>query len=392
MSSTSTTTIAGESLHLTKEKRNYPTHNIKTIDGQHEIRDKLPALDSDHLGLGLDNNQSSLLLVTMGRSGSTFTSAIISHHEDVFYTSEPLHAVGKDIYSEVISLETTQKAQDAVDAFLTCDFRKMDSNLFRSKLFLNSKSTENIYKCLQSQKSSSYDYVACFITLMHQCSQKRLHFVKTIRYRLEWVRGAMRRNPKLKVLFLVRDFRATLYSQAATFETFNMTIDGERRARLICASLETNARELETLLKLYRGRIRVIRYEDGCLNPVAYAKNIYSFAGLQFSKATEAYIKSITQSKKSEKFVSDKFKVERSNAVETMNKWRHFANFNLVQKIDRVCAKADVIFGYKPVKSAKQLQSNNFSLIKNPNLSKGLYHFVTNRLQRDISRNSENES
>ncbi|GFO30759.1 sulfotransferase [Plakobranchus ocellatus] len=55
----------------------------------------------------LDNstvrNKSSLLVVTMGRSGSTFTSAIISHHKDVFYTSEPLHAVGKDIYNEEIS-------------------------------------------------------------------------------------------------------------------------------------------------------------------------------------------------------------------------------------------------------------------------------------------------
>ena len=84
-------------------KRERDTKSIEDHQRQDiNIRPKLATL-SDPLTPDHSINWTSLLLVTMGRSGSTFTSAIISHHEDVFYTSEPLHDVGKDIYNEVIS-------------------------------------------------------------------------------------------------------------------------------------------------------------------------------------------------------------------------------------------------------------------------------------------------
>ncbi|GFO30758.1 carbohydrate sulfotransferase 3-like [Plakobranchus ocellatus] len=230
---------------------------------------------------------------------------------------------------------------------------------------------------LSLQKKNSYDYVACFIAMWRQCSQKRLRFVKTIRYRLEWVRSAMQRDHSLKVLYLVRDFRATLYSQSATFETFNITVEGESQAKAMCATVEDDAREIQMLSQLFPGRIHVLRYGDGCLHPVNYARNIYAFAGLEFSEAIELFVKSITQSKKSQQVVSDKYKVERTDAVRTMNKWRLSSNFELVQKIDTLCAKADAIFGYKPVSSARQLYSMKFSLVSDPKLSEDLYQSVS---------------
>ena len=172
---------------------------------------------------------------------------------------------------------------------------------------------------------------------------------------------------------LFRDFRATLYSQAAAFETFNMTTDGEKRAKVMCATMESEAKELKVLARRFPGRIQLIRYEDGCVRPLDYARSIYTFAGLRFGQATEMYIKGITRSKKSQKVVSDKFKVERSDAIQTMNKWRRSATFEFVQKMDVFCGAADEIFGYKPARTISQLKTMQFSLVKNPKLPKGLY-------------------
>ncbi|RUS87253.1 hypothetical protein EGW08_005005, partial [Elysia chlorotica] len=359
------TTYSAETVQertLSSEEQKHLEHIQRDLTQNANSHQKLNRQD-------VSRNRTSLLLVTSGRSGSTFTSAIISHHEDVFYTSEPLHHIGNDIYNEVVSPGTTQKAKDVVEAFLTCDFRKMDTQLFRSELFLNSKSTENIYNCLRNRVSAQECRLAKY-TLFYWvlfCFSHSCTYFFSCFYSCCIVAS---------FFFLLRDFRATLYSQAAAFKTFNMTTEGGSRAKALCASLESNARELESLLRLFPERIRVIRYEDGCLNPVSYARSIYTFAGLQFSQDTETYIKSITKSKKSQKIVSDQFKVERSDALETMNKWRSFADFGLVQKIDRVCMKADAIFGYKTVKTSVQLLSNTYSLVTKPKLPKGIYQFV----------------
>lgn len=351
--------------------RNRAAMNPRTIHSYDE-RKSMGSSGFGYLGMSFQSNQSSLLLVTMGRTGSTFTSAIISHHQDVFFTNEPLHGEEKDIYYDDISSKTKQNALDAVDAFLSCDFRKFDAKLLRSELFQNSKSTQDVYQCLH-QKKSAYDYIACFISMMHRCAEKRLHFVKSIRYRGEWVKGALERNPHLKILFLVRDFRATLYSQSATFRTFQMSTEGEARAKTMCTVLERESRELQLLHRLYPGRIKIIRYEDGCMDPMAYAKSIYSFAGLRFSESTEIYVKNLTHSKKSEKVLLGSYEIERSDPVRAMNKWRLKADFDLIQKIDRVCKKAYAIFGYNSVETVKQLQSNSFLLVNNPKLPKSLY-------------------
>ncbi|XP_012940443.1 carbohydrate sulfotransferase 1 isoform X2 [Aplysia californica] len=312
--------------------------------------------------------KKQILLITYGRSGSTFTSAIISHPNSVFYTAEPLHRMPDSygIYDRPLPERTRLKALDMIRAFLECDFRAIDPQTYSSIMFLSSNSTYDFKRCIENQKKAGVSYVGCFLHMWDLCTASNVTYVKTIRVRMWWAAWFLDRMPNLKVLFLIRDPRATLYSQAANFQNFDPNKSAAPKSKEFCDEVRGDVSSFQNLSSLYPGRLMAIRYEDGAVEPMRFAKNIYKFLGNEFDRDMEEFVTRIVSSSKSgKKLEENSYGYEKKNSTATMNRWRKKAEFKTVQAFDESCKDLYPLFGYRQIDSDELLKSDS-SLLTSP--------------------------
>ncbi|BFZ25989.1 hypothetical protein BsWGS_29028 [Bradybaena similaris] len=300
--------------------------------------------------------RQQLLLVTYGRTGSSFTSAIISHDPGVFHIFEPLHTVINSVFDTNIPEQVKQKAFRIMDAFLQCDFRGFEPSLFEDYLFASSSSTRSLYNCIKNKTLVGTAHVACFLSTWDACRSHNLTLIKTIRFRPEWAEYFLTRYPNLKILYLVRDFRAVVYSQARNFKTFTRRGQLAENANIVCQQAKQDFQIFYQLNAKFPGRVKGIRYEHGCLDPVDYARTIYKFVGLNFNNNTKQYIHQITTSNLTTG-IADPYSVVRHDAIQAMNNWRRSADFKTVKRIDKLCKDVYSLFGYRAVWTEQDLFS-----------------------------------
>ncbi|CAG5136066.1 unnamed protein product, partial [Candidula unifasciata] len=304
--------------------------------------------------------KKQILLVTYGRSGSTFTSALINRHKDVFFVFEPLFVLEKSI-----SLDTKENDSMAiVKAFMECNIPTEYSFALDNYLYRNSDTTRNFYRCMASLKKGAF-HVSCFLQLLDACRRQRVTFVKTIRFQVKWAEALLARNPNFKLLYLVRDPRATLFSQARVFRNFNWNTQVFNISQQHCTNLQLDLQDAERLYHLYPGQVKGIRYEHGATDPLTYTRDIYKFIDLPFDNDLVEYITNITKAPIDSPKVNSSYSVLRHNSTQTMNRWRFMVGFNSVREVDQACGHLYSKLGYRTVASQKHLVSES-SLVISP--------------------------
>ncbi|BFZ05997.1 hypothetical protein BsWGS_09037 [Bradybaena similaris] len=295
--------------------------------------------------------KKQILLVTYGRSGSTFTSALIKQQEGVFFVYEPLYALNTSV-----SRPNNEKGSMAiVKAFLNCDFTAQYAFVLLNRNHINNSTASKWFRCMQSSVNDTAMF--CFLKMQAECRSKQVTLIKTIRFQVKWAESLLAGNPHFKLLFLVRDPRPTLFSQARVFGNFNKNTQMYTTAQQHCSRLALDLQDAERLHKLYPGQVKGIRYEHGATDTLSYAKDIYNFLGLSFDNALVSYIKNITAAHLDNPKVNRTYGVFRHNSTQTMNNWRFKASFNSVQEVDKACAHLYSKLGYQTVLSQTQLQS-----------------------------------
>jgi len=105
----------------------------------------------------------------------------------------------------------------ALEGWLTCNFTHVYADSFRDTQFLNfSRKTAPLAECL---KESSYLppfrlLQTCVDKLQTLCKNSSLHIIKTIRTPAPMARLLSKHIKDLKVIYLVRDPRSVVWSQA----------------------------------------------------------------------------------------------------------------------------------------------------------------------------------
>ncbi|XP_059149649.1 carbohydrate sulfotransferase 1-like [Physella acuta] len=310
--------------------------------------------------------QHQVLLMTYGRSGSSFTSALISHHPDVFFTFEPLFEFvrqfkGQDKYF-INDRELESRA--IINAFLNCKFQLEDISAFNNILHQNTGAIKELFLCLRDQKDGAL-HLACFLNFLKSCQNHKTTFVKTIRFRAKWAEWFLENSPNFKLLFLVRDPRATLYSQSQVFRDFDWKTEVHNVSTGHCKVLEEDLSQAERLSALYPGRVKAIRYEEGAMDPYNYTRRIYDFLGLDLNEAVLDYIRNITNSTADVKQTQKAYSIVKNNSTLAMNRWRYGAGFASVNVTDRNCGHLYSKLGYKFVRSQRDLESDR-SLVDRP--------------------------
>lgn len=147
-----------------------------------------------------------------------------------------------------------------------------------------------------------------------------------------------------------------MYSQARHFKRVTRVSQIAEKANIVCQQARKDFHIFYQLNAKFPGRVKGIRYEHGCLDPIDYARTIYKFVGLDFNNTTRQYIKQITKSNITRGSV-DPYSVVRHDAIQAMNNWRRRADFKTVKRIDKLCKDVYSLFGYRAVWTEQDLFS-----------------------------------
>ena len=149
-----------------------------------------------------------------------------------------------------------------------------------------------------------------------------------------------------------------LYSQSERLNLlfFPDTPRLHTRSRLHCAALRDDISALARLSRQFPSRLLALRYEDGALDPLAYARRIYRFIGLDLTEDIENYVSFLTSTAPADG--NTDFSIFRKNPLEASQKWRHSASFEGVSVVDSFCGDLYQEVGYQQMMTEEELKSN----------------------------------
>ncbi|KAH9492610.1 hypothetical protein Btru_024053 [Bulinus truncatus] len=342
--------------------------SVKSVDTSGHVQDSL-ARQTSHNGTTSDfkwdpDSRRQIILVTYGRSGSSLTTDIIHQSAQVYTYFEPLHDLAKSFQSQqekyknknhkylpLLSIpDYMSRAQSIVVKLMTCDYQQLPP-LASTTIHMKLYDSAEMYACIKRTKKTSLQ-VRCLQEGQKKCLQKKIHFLKLIRFTTESVGQLMSSYPCLKMLYLIRDPRGTFFSKKRAFNNMssNTTFEADRFCRRV-------AKDLEHALKLrekYPDRVGVVRYEDIADLPQASYKRMFEFLELNFTESIAEYIHNKTQTG-----VKDKggiYSTSKGNSSVASYAWRSKINYEDATAFDEHCRDVYYRLGYLPVNSKKELK------------------------------------
>ncbi|XP_025089634.1 carbohydrate sulfotransferase 3-like isoform X1 [Pomacea canaliculata] len=350
-------------------------------------------------------NKRQIIVLSYGRSGSSFTADIVIQDPRTFFVFEPLYRViirytgsdqlhdvsivGNDKFApkpnekgELVNPEpyaiegSPTYANYSVEAtqilrfFLTCQFEYLKADDLLNFMFLNRNNTIEFYKCFRDfPKNEAYfpKYLGCLWKFKELCLSKEIQVAKVIRFPARILRPLMEEFPKLKVLYLVRDPRGTLSSEMTILKTYEKTGIKEA-AETFCGMVNDDAENIRLLSESYPDRIRTIRYETIARDAVAAARRMYDFLELSFTPKIEGYIRKITSAKKD----GHNFSTSRKDSWAAANKWRTLSSYKNVRAVDSACEDVYDAVGFVKVPRESYLRDINTSLASRESLMENI--------------------
>jgi len=303
-----------------------------------------------------------VLLVTNARSGSSFSSALIAAHPQVFYYFEPLFPLMKlqmDPHGTDIHIDghyTFENTVPIIEDYFTCAPKNI--SLFDHMLQLNSGDTNTTQRCIMNDTKTGHEHLACYFDEVNNCLSHKITLMKLVRFRVKWSRYFLNKYPTAKILFLIRDPRAILYSQGKYLKHFNWTHGSGQYAERFCNVMREDVEDYRQLSLDFPGRIKAIRYEDGAINPKAYARSVYKFLGIPYTQVVDQYITSLAYPSQSYLKKERPFNVYRADATATMNHWRHVGGWGPNSAVDAQCKDLFPSLGYRSILSEEHMLSN----------------------------------
>ncbi|XP_078356882.1 carbohydrate sulfotransferase 3-like [Oculina patagonica] len=304
--------------------------------------------------------RKNLIILSQGRGGSSFLGEIFNCNPQVMYWFEPLFNVGKLLNVNLFMDEEPVTYKDTcirlIDSFFKCDFSSLTnttlSELSTSGFRLHSKALNSGFLCPGKQKSKR---CASFSkTLLRKACSSHQHTVtKILSSRLPnnsiqsfQEHFARQSSYDVKFINLVRDPRAVVYSWVKSNWIKNHSDQDFRvNVRKICDPMEKNVRYgLLSPPSWLRNRFKVIRYEDLVVNTTIVARELYRFAGFNWSIRVDKWVADHERSRSS---AVDKnpYSLYR-NASVVINKWKTEASKELIAVVEDVCGGLMNIMGY----------------------------------------------
>jgi len=290
--------------------------------------------------IGNATQQQRLMLVTSWRSGSTFLGQILADHPGVFNHYEPLMHFGLE---QVRSGEKAVEAVSHLRDLFKCKYKNADymRKIQENMADMMSHNAQVWDACTHGPNAKT---CANTTFLQEACRRYPVLASKIVRLRLNLTRQLLddASMGPMKVLYLVRDPRATMNSRLGSVKWCSASADCITPSRL-CADIDSDLDAFETLSPSYANRVALVKYETLATQPLVTFRAIFEFAGLTFTEKIQESILRHTSRNEDLPWST----VRRS--AERVNLWRTKLSADKIADIQKSCSSVLNRLGLTPV-------------------------------------------
>ena len=340
-------------LRITKRnlQREFQGLNFKMLNNTQKIGEKID-----------DNHVKNVLIVTSVRSGSSFLGELLNQYPGTFFYFEPLH-----YHSFHRQDENIIKSQDLLESLFSCNFTQRTQGFLdhaRDHPFLfNRQSPKRLWSSCSSFKKPKENICLSQEYLNRVCPQYPIRLIKTVRMRVKETEELLKTLANLKIIVLVRDPRAVFNSRWSDAISKWCKSDQCSDPETSCKDLENDIEDTKRLMKSYKGRIMLVRYEDLSLQTMSSLKSMLTFLELPWQARFQQYITSHT---KQEKLVRSKGRLLKKsdpytttrNSTAAVVSWVTSLTKDDVSRIQTSCSAPMTMLGYKPVSAGQHQVSS----------------------------------
>lgn len=258
--------------------------------------------------------------------------------------------------------KATAMAGGNVSAALSCDILNVyNGTLLHSFMRYGRYGTKYFHSCFTGAKTAER-WRQCAVNMTNVCRQKyKATAVKTIRLTMTRALEAMRKDPKMRVVHLVRDPRAVLLSRHrlgyANFS--NLQLEASLQCQRFWEDLDNAPAPGDPL----KARYMLVRYEDIAAVPLNHTYHLYRFMGLQPSPEVVEKIRSMMATAKKTKRCPT-CPSTPLNSTEVAQAWRQTLTFDQVRIISKECADVLRRLGYREsFENEEQLRGLSMSAV-----------------------------
>lgn len=253
---------------------------------------------------------------------------------------------------------------DVLYRWFTCDFCHVNVADLKSKFIESfSKSLQGYTSCRRKyQLFGANPLTKCISILKEVCENAKIKAIKSIRIQhMETIEYLLQRLPDLKVIYLIRDPRGKLASQAALDSSEWRIVS--KQAKVLCDKMTKNLEFLEQLRKQYQGRLTILMYEKLAVKPIETSRRMYAFMNLTFTPGLYQYVQQVTRSEvdKTQCYWCTKI----TNSEITASGWRLRVKYKDMVAIDSQCGYLYDQLGYIKVRDENHLRNLTESLVSN---------------------------
>lgn len=157
----------------------------------------------------------------------------------------------------------------------------------------------------------------------------------------------------MRVLYLVRDPRASVWKMLGANERGNIGKSGEEKIEKFCAKLERDVDFSESLPWEIRKQYHVVRYEEVLRNISSASQKVFKFAGIHQETSVKNFVKEQEQ--------------KLTNFDQEVS-WRISISKGIVSMVERHCARVMRTLGYKILNDDENnlIRNLDYSLLTQP--------------------------
>ncbi|XP_067674625.1 carbohydrate sulfotransferase 4-like [Haliotis asinina] len=299
--------------------------------------------------------RTKVILLTYMRSGSTFTGDILSAHPDVFYFFEPLHFLVQEKHT-VFDYLRKRKLHSGFSfkrylirkvllGLLNCDFEEMDIDTVSQFHLRNSRTTKSYSDCLHVYPGI-FGILHCLPDLYKICINAKVILAKTIALNMKIAVEMMYKDSKVRVIHLVRDPRATIWSEGRY--SYYKRKDFWTYVGTFCKNLLEDIKLIARIKKKVPKRAHVVLYENLAEHPINVSRALYDVMKLPLIPSVYDHVVNITMRGHEQ---NCSMCISKANSARASQEWRLHLDYKKVQYIDEECQEAYDFLGYKRVES-----------------------------------------
>ena len=295
--------------------------------------------------------RKNLIILSLGRGGSSFLGSFFDKNPRVMYCYEPLYSVAHKVFKVNLvpaGKEPPKKYREAcikvLNSFFQCDF----SNLNHATLsaFSNSEWHRSMSTALSKQHLPKLSNTS----LSKACQTYNHTVIKILSGRLpnKTIQNLkyffqQQKQYDVKLVHLVRDPRAVVNSRVKLKWMKNhLDPSFHKNVQRICEPTLQNVRlGLLTPPPWLKNRFKVIRYEDLVVNTVNVTQELYKFAGFEWSDSVDKWI--IAQAKNTKQ--KGAYSLFR-NASAAIHGWKN-APKPFIKAVEDACGDLMDFLGYE---------------------------------------------